>query len=34
MEPASVPNDRTGELSRDEIDQLPGPVLLEFGTQW
>jgi hypothetical protein len=22
------------EPTRDEVDQLPGPVLLEFGTDW
>jgi len=25
-------NDR--EPTRDELDQMPGPVLLEFGTDW
>jgi hypothetical protein len=22
------------ELTREEVDRLPGPVLLEFGTDW
>src|SRR5438067_2065135 len=26
--------DEAAEPTRAEIDQLPGPVLLEFGTEW
>jgi hypothetical protein len=22
------------EPTRDEVDRMPGPVLLEFGTEW
>lgn len=26
--------DSEREPTRQEIDQMPGPVLLEFGTEW
>jgi hypothetical protein len=28
-----IPPDR-GELTREEVDHLQGPVLLEFGASW
>ncbi len=28
------PSDAEREPTRQEIDQLPGSVLLEFGTEW
>jgi thioredoxin 1 len=31
---SSQSENRTSEPSRDEIDALPGPVVLEFGAEW
>ena len=31
---AVMPNEQTRDLSRSDVDRLPGPVLLEFGTRW
>lgn len=29
-----VPESEAGTLTREEVDRLPGPVLLEFGATW
>lgn len=31
---ASQPDQPIPEPTREEIDRLPGPVLLEFGARW
>jgi thioredoxin 1 len=34
MEPETIPTYEPEEPTRDEVDHLPGPVLLNFGTDW
>jgi hypothetical protein len=28
------PNDGGNEPTREEVERMPGPVVLEFGTDW